>query len=43
MQTQNLKTLSQYNEFPAYPTSFIIAADTEIEVSLARCYNYDMH
>jgi hypothetical protein len=34
MKEQDIANLSKYNEFPAYPTSFIIAADTEIEVSL---------
>ena len=28
--------LAQYNSFPAFPTSFILAADTSIEVRYQR-------
>ena len=31
--------LAQYNSFPAFPTSFILAADTSIEVSHSPVYS----
>ena len=33
IESQDIKTINQYDQFPAYPTSFIIAANTTIEFS----------
>jgi hypothetical protein len=33
IEAQDINTINQYDQFPAYPTSFIIATDTTIEFS----------
>jgi hypothetical protein len=33
-----INTLAQYSTFPAYPTSFIVATDTIIEVSIVFAF-----
>lgn len=34
LKDRSASALQEYGQFPAYPTAFIVAADTEIEV----CY-----
>jgi hypothetical protein len=34
--TESLSSLAMYNVFPAFPTSFIVACNTEVEVSISH-------